>query len=106
MNLIDVYPTLIELCKLGPRPELEGVSLVPLLADPTRTWNRPSLTTHGRNNHALRSQRYRYIRYADASEELYDHQVDPHEWHNLADDPQLDVVKQAMQRWLPKTNVP
>ncbi len=106
VNLIDVYPTLIELCKLGPRPELEGVSLVPLLADPTRTWNRPSLTTHGRNNHALRSQRYRYIRYADASEELYDHQVDPHEWHNLADDPQLDVVKQAMQRWLPKTNVP
>ena len=68
MNLLDIYPTLIELCELAPRPELEGASLAGLLNMPSANWDRPSLTTHGRHNHALRSDRYRFIRYADGSE--------------------------------------
>ena len=105
-NLIDIYPTLIDLCGLPPREELEGVSLRPLLADPQSEWNRPSLTTHGRNNHALRCNRYRYIRYADGSEELYDHQSDPMEFSNLAQNSEYTDVKKALTEWLPKKNVP
>jgi arylsulfatase A-like enzyme len=106
VNLIDIYPTLIELCGLESRPELEGNSLRPLLQDPESAWDRPSLTTHGRNNHALRSHRYRYIRYADETEELYDHLVDPREWHNLARDPAHAAVKEELAAWFPQRNVP
>ena len=104
VNLLDIYPTLIDLCGLTPRPELEGVSLQKLLIAPETSWERPSLTTHGRNNHAVRSQRYRYIRYADGSEELYDHMQDPHEWQNLADNPRLKIVKSRLARWMPRQN--
>jgi arylsulfatase A-like enzyme len=104
VNLIDVFPTLAELCGLPPRAECEGASLVPLLTDPAARWERPSLTTHGQNNHALRSDCYRYIRYADGSEELYDHRTDPNEWHNLATDLQFVQVKEELSRWLPETN--
>ena len=106
VNLVDIYPTLIDLCQLSPREGLEGHSFKPLLENPQTPWQRPSLTTHGRNNHALRSERFRYIRYADGSEELYDHQQDPNEWHNLASDPDYAHVKQDFAQWLPTRNVP
>jgi arylsulfatase A-like enzyme len=106
VNLIDIYPTLVDLCGLPPRPELEGLSLQPLLRDPNAVWQRPSLTTHGRNNHTLRSKRYRYIRYADGSEELYDHASDPNEWQNLASDSRFDRVKQDLMTFLPTQNFP
>jgi arylsulfatase A-like enzyme len=106
VNLLDIYPTLLELCDLPPRPKLEGVSLLPLLRNPVAEWERPSLTTHGRGNHAVRTQLYRYIRYADGSEELYDHTVDPMEWKNLADDDSLTAVKQDLAKWLPKKEAP
>jgi len=104
VNLLDIYPTLIDLCGLPPRAELEGVSLRPLLNDAAARWDRPSLTTHGRNNHAVRSARYRYIRYADGSEELYDHSVDPQEWRNLAGQPELKSVQERLAAWMPKRN--
>lgn len=106
INLLDLYPTLIDLCRLPERPELEGASLRPLLEDVAAERDRPSLTTHGRNNHALCSDRYRYIRYSDGSEELYDHKHDPHEWRNVADDANYADVKAELARWLPKKNVP
>lgn len=106
VGLIDIYPTLADLCGLPARDELAGASLRPLLEDSNAAWERPALTTHGRNNHALRSTRYRYIRYEDGSEELYDHQVDPMEWKNLAGDPEYGEVKQGLARWLPEKNVP
>ncbi|MHC4118913.1 MAG: sulfatase [Planctomycetota bacterium] len=106
VNLIDLYPTLIELCGLETKPELDGLSLVPLLKDPDARWRRPSLTTHERGNHALRTERWRYIRYSDGAEELYDHQNDPNEWKNLAKDPQYASVKEEMVRWLPGNDAP
>jgi arylsulfatase A-like enzyme len=108
---MNIYPTLIDLCEL-PTPEnpqgqtLEGISMRPLLANPDARWKRPALTTHGRNNHALRSQHYRYIRYADGGEELYDHRADPMEYNNLAENSKMADVKNQMAAWLPKTNVP
>jgi arylsulfatase A-like enzyme len=105
-NLIDLYPTLAELCGLPLRAELEGTSLVPLLRQPEASTDRVSLTTHGRNNHAVRDVRYRYIRYADGSEELYDHHSDPHEWHNLAGDAAYAPIKQRLAAHLPQKNAP
>jgi len=106
VSFIDVYPTLADLCGLPIADDLEGHSLRPLLANPQSQWDRPAITTHGRNNHAVRSERYRYIRYADGSEELYDHAADPLEWHNLAGDAEHADAKAALARWLPETNVP
>jgi arylsulfatase A-like enzyme len=85
-------------------PSLDGASLVPLLRDPLRAWNQPALTTHGLGNHALRNERWRYIRYADGSEELYDMQADPNEWKNLAGDVQFADVKRDLAKWLPKVS--
>ncbi len=105
VNLLDIYPTLIDLCGLAKKPELEGTSLLPLLKDPKAPWDRPALTTHGRNCHSLRSPRWRYIRYSDGAEELYDHDHDEMEWTNLADDPKHADVKKDLARWLPEKNV-
>jgi len=105
VSLLDIYPTLADLAGLPVGEHLEGKSLRPLLADPATEWDRPVVTTHGRNNHSVRSERWRYIRYGDATEELYDHQDDPMEWTNLADDPKAAAVKQRLAEWLPKINV-
>jgi len=104
VNLLDVYPTLNELCALPARKDLDGVSLVPLLKNPKAPWDRPTVTTWGRDNHAVRGQRYRYIRHPNGTEQLYDHQTDPNEFTNLADRPELAAVKTRLTQWLPKTN--
>lgn len=84
VGLIDLYPTLLELCGLPPREANEGDSLVPLLNDPTTDWRFSTITTYGRANHSIRSERYRFMRYEDGSEEFYDHDEDPHGFINLA----------------------
>jgi len=106
VSLLDLYPTLVELCGLSDNPKLEGASLVPLLKNPEKNWDRPAVTTYKFNNHAVRDERWRYIRYSDGAEELYDHRVDELEWHNLANDPKYDDVKKKLAQWLPKNNAP
>jgi arylsulfatase A-like enzyme len=103
-ELLDIYPTLVELCGLAEKDGLEGHSLVPQLKDAqaARLW--PAVTTHNHDNHGVRSERWRYIRYADGSEELYDMRTDPNEWHNLADDPQYAEIVRRHRRWLPPTS--
>ncbi|MBI3208331.1 MAG: sulfatase [Candidatus Solibacter usitatus] len=106
VSLMDIYPTLVELHGLPAKPGLEGNSLMPLLKNPVANWDKPAVTTYGRNNHSVRSDRFRYIRYSDGGEELYDHHDDDLEWHNLASDPRYAVVKRDLARWLPQTNAP
>ena len=106
VSLLNLYPTLVDLCGLPERPDLEGVSLRPLLEDPDREWERPAVMTFGRGNHAVRSERYRYIRYADGDEELYDHRTDPEEWTNLAGDASYAEVIADHARWLPQRDAP
>ena len=106
VGLIDIYPTLVDLCGLAPNNALEGTSLVPQLKDPTAESDGPALTTHGRLNHSLRSERWRYIRYSDGSEELYDHSSDEMEWTNLAGDAKFDGIKKDLARYLPTVNAP
>ncbi|QDT13179.1 sulfatase [Stieleria marina] len=110
VELLDLYPTLLDLCDLPQRDELEGVSLRPLLQNPAAKWERPALCTFGPNNHSLRGDRFRYTIYADGSQELYDHQNDPNEWSNLvAPDgtasPEHRAVVNDMKQWLPLKNV-
>ena len=104
VSLLDVYPTLLDLAGLGKGEGLDGRSLVPLLRDPEAAWH-PAVSTYGRLNHAVRSEDFRYIRYADGSEELYDHRVDPMEWTNLASDEKYDPVKRELAAHLPAVNV-
>lgn len=104
-ELIDIYPTLNELCGLKARTDLEGVSLVPQLRDAATKRDRPAITSHNQGNHGIRTERWRYIRYADGSEELYDMQSDPHEWTNLATMPAHASVLAEHRRWLPKIDV-
>ena len=106
VNLVDIYPTLIDLCGLRANSKLDGMSLVRLLENPEAAWERPSVITNERGNHAVRSQRWRYIRYNDGTEELYDCDNDPHEWTNLAEDPKFDSIKQKLAKWLPKSDAP
>lgn len=106
VSLVDIYPTLVDLCGLPRNSRLDGQSLRPLLKNPAAPWDRPALITSGRLNHSLRGERWRYTRYEDGSEELYDHQNDPKEWHNLAGNPEYADVKRSMARWLPEKNQP
>lgn len=102
VGLVDVYPTLLDLCGLPSNSENEGHSLRPLLEDPEASWDHTTLTTYGPGNHAVQSARYRFYQYADGSRELYDHQNDPNEWKNLASDPRLAEVIGALRSELPK----
>ncbi len=106
VSLLDLYPTLSELCGLPDRPECDGHSLLPLLKDPEAQPERAVVMTHGRKNHAVRQGPWRLIRYADGSEELYDHRADPHEWTNLADREDLAQVRETLRRHLPEKDAP
>ncbi len=109
VELLSIYPTLVDLCGLPENSKLEGVSLRPLLGDPEADWEHVAISTLGQNNHAVRDERWRYIRYADGSQELYDHENDPNEWTNLAIGQLSPLHASAIERLkarLPKTNLP
>lgn len=104
VSLLDLYPTLVDLCNLPDLPKLGGQSLVPLLEDPSATREEPVLCTWYYKNHAIRSKDWRYIQYRDGTEELYNHTTDPGEHINLAYDPQYADVIAEHKKWLPKYN--
>jgi arylsulfatase A-like enzyme len=99
---MDLYPTLIDLCGLPPRDDIAGRSIRTLLERPNARWDYPTLTTYQKGNHSIRSERWRYTKYADDTEELYDHENDPMEWTNLAGDPKYAAVIRNLARWIPK----
>ncbi len=102
VTLTDVFPTFVDVCGIpAPGNQLEGESLLPQLMNPLTPRNTPALTTWLPGNHAVRDIRWRYIRYADNTEELYDHDTDPNEWTNLASDPQYDAIKAELGSWMP-----
>jgi arylsulfatase A-like enzyme len=105
VDLMSIYPTLCKLTGIPVPGHVEGVDITPLLREPATTdWNAPALTTHGKENHGLRSGPWRYIRYDDGGEELYNHTDDPYEWRNLANDPKYVETKQQLRKMLPASN--
>ncbi len=104
VSLLDVYPTLVELCDLPAAPKLEGSSLVPMMKEPSRKSDHPVLTSWYYGNYAVRSHDWRYIHYRDGTEELYDHRTDPNEHKNVAGNAAHSAVIAEHKRWLPKTN--
>ncbi len=104
VDFMSVYPTLCDVCGVALPPHLEGVSIKPLLADPKSAWAQPAVSTFKPGSHAVRDERWRYIRYADGGEELYDHDADPHEWTNLAQHTEHAALKAELAKWIPAEN--
>ena len=99
VEFVDLYPTLAELAGLDVRADLAGVSLVPLLNDPAAPRDRPAFTQTARRadggrgmGYSVRTDRWRFTRWPDGSEELFDHDADPGETANLAGDPAHDAT--------------
>lgn len=105
VSLLDIYPTLVEICDLPPAPKAQGESLAPTIADASVRHKKPVLSSWYYGNYAVRSDRWRYIRYRDGSEELYDHNNDPGEHTNLASKPDFASVIADHKQWLPKHDV-
>jgi arylsulfatase A-like enzyme len=105
VTLLDLYPTLVELTGLPAKRDLEGLSLAPVLSD-GKADRRPAVITYLPGNHAVCTSKWRYIRYRDGGEELYDRAGDPHEFTNLAGKPEHAALKQDLARWMPKTSAP
>jgi arylsulfatase A-like enzyme len=101
VSLLDIYPTLIEICGLPAKENLEGQSLIPLVESPDSKWNEAVVTSVGRGSHSVFTKQWRYIHYFDGSEELYNLKEDPEEWANLALDPQYDEIKQDLASHIP-----
>ena len=106
VSLQDIYPTLIDLCGLPARPKIDGRSLVRLLRNPDREWDYPALSSYDFSEFSVRTDRWRYTRLIDGSEELYDHSSDSEEWHNLGSDPQFAEIKYEMAEHIPKNPAP
>ena len=106
VSLLDIYPTLVKMFGLPKNPLNEGNDITPLLSNHNAKWNHAAVTTFGPNNHAIKTDRFRYIHYEDGSEELYDHLSDPNEWKNLASNIDYKKIKKQMKKYLPKENAP
>ncbi|TWU31970.1 sulfatase [Novipirellula artificiosorum] len=106
VDFMSIYPTLCALTGIKKPDHVEGLDISSLLKDPNATWDVPALTTFHKDNHSFRSEQWRYIRYADGSEELYDHSTDPYEWTNVAADPRHSGIKAEFARHFPSVNTP
>jgi len=105
-ELLDIFPTLLELAGLPKDESQEGQSLVPLMKNPDREWKHPAITSFGLGNYSIRSIHYRFIQYFDGSRELYDLRNDPHEWNNLIGNPKMKKVIQEHASFIPQKQHP
>lgn len=104
-ELVDLYPTIADLCGLRAHPEHEGLSLRPLLDDAQRPWKKGAFTEVTRGNqmgYSVRTERWRYTEWdgGKAGIELYDHDADPGELHNAAGDPRNAGTLEELRRLL------
>lgn len=103
VECVDVFPTLFDLCGIPQPPKIEAISMKPLLQNPARPWKKGAIALSGEQNVSIRTERWRYWEYNQRGSgkkahnnfkvALFDHQNDPGEFKNLAEDPQYkDVV--------------
>lgn len=101
VNLLDIYPTLIDLCNL-PKKELDGKSFAPLLKNPILKWT-PTVTTGGKGEHSVMSEKWHYIYGRKQVEELYNIKEDPMEWVNLINKKtaEIEAVLKDLKSYIP-----
>jgi len=117
VELVDLYPTLADLCGLEPPVDLEGTSFRPLLDDPGRPWKSATFAVVGRRDppegggngekldmnymgRTVRTDRWRYTEWPDGTAELYDQQADPRDYANLADRPEHAATRSRLKATL------
>ncbi len=100
-QLLDIYPTLVDLAGLPDNTLNDGRSLKPLLIDPDKEWPYPAITSYGRNNTAISTERYRLIMYEDGSSEFYDLKKDPNEWKNLQGKRRYKIDMEQLKSHIP-----
>ncbi|HSH20202.1 MAG TPA: sulfatase [Draconibacterium sp.] len=106
VEMLSIYPTLLELCGLPAYSRNEGLSLVPQMTNSDSGINNEvAITTYGMKNHAIRTIDFRYIQYEDGTEELYNHNSDPNEWYNIAGKNENLEIKREIKNYLPSVNV-
>lgn len=104
VDLTCIFPTVCELAGVPTPKYAEGVSIIPLLKNPSAKWKQPGISTFLQNNHAICTDEWRYIRYADGTEELYNEKKDPNEWTNEATNPKFSKIKNDLAKYLPQIN--
>jgi arylsulfatase A-like enzyme len=102
VSLIDLYPTILDMLNLPEENDLDGKSLVPLLKNPDAEISSHVISTFGRGNHTVRTEKWRYTRYYDGTEELYNSEQDPNEFNNLANRLGYDNIKNELKQKLPQ----
>jgi len=102
VSLVDIFPTLTELCGLKPKDGITGNSLTPLLGDPSVEWDYPVITSLGDIHYSIIKDHWHYINYNGTEEELYNLKEDPEEWHNLAADASHENIKQQLKKIIPQ----
>jgi arylsulfatase A-like enzyme len=109
VNFIDIFPTLIEMCNLPEKETLDGRSFASLLKNPDKKWPYPSVTVHSRElSHTVNDEEWRYTRYEDGTEELYNLISDPREWNNLINSQHKKALraKKRLEKWIPANCAP
>jgi arylsulfatase A-like enzyme len=104
VDFMSIYPTLTDLCGIPTPKHVEGESIRTLLANPSAPWDKPGVTTYRFKNHTVRTAGWRYIRYENGDDELYDETKDPNEWTNLAQKPEFAAKKAELAALLPTRN--
>jgi len=102
VSMLDIYPTLVDLCGLPQPVGLEGRILTPWLQNPSATRQEPAVVTLEAGNHAVINEQYHLINYANGDQELYDRAFDPNQWNNLAPDPAYADIIAQMMLWIPE----
>lgn len=108
VNLLDLHQTLVELCGLPIRADIDSRSLTPLLENPQMNWPYPSVTTQGFGNHSVMYEDWHYIQRQNGTNELYHLETDPLEHRNLirSEHPTAREVITQLKRFIPENSVP
>ncbi|MRX46267.1 sulfatase [Pedobacter puniceum] len=101
VGLVDIYPTLLDLCGLPKNKQNDGRSLTPVLRNQAKHWDYPVYAFYGTNNISVYKSKYHYIKYEDLSEEFYDLEKDPQEWRNKASDLKESVLLNTFRKLAP-----
>ena len=104
VEMLSIYPTLLDLCNLPAYDRNEGRSIAGLLTGSKEDTDAVAITTFGMKNHAVRSGQYRYIQYEDGTEEFYDRKIDPNEWENQASNENYKTIKDELKSLMPSVN--